>query len=231
MVGVHPPFRRLGFGRRLCERFFLTAQMHGRRWVRFVSTSFGSSIAFHRAVGFVPLHGDAVIDDLPVRRDYAGAGGQRVVFRRGIVHDAPAAEAGAAPGAEMGLKEALTSQVRRERPLRRGRLRRLSRRSRTAGPSRRREAPGGRGSCSRSWDSRWLRSAPFPGGRPWAIPRCTPHRRAGRSGPNAPGWPKTGRRQSVSLTPARSAPATGGLGVPSWPVARGDATDSAGASL
>ena len=112
MIGVHPAFRRLGFGRRLCERFFLTAQMHGRRWVRSVSTSSGPSIAFHCALGFVPLHGDAVIDGLPVRRDHAGAGGQRVIFRRGIVHDAPAAEAGAAPvelGAEMGLKEALTS--------------------------------------------------------------------------------------------------------------------------
>ena len=69
MIGVHPAFRRLGFGRRLCERFFLTAQMHGRRWVRSVSTSSGPSIAFHRALGFVPLHGDAVIDGLPVRRD------------------------------------------------------------------------------------------------------------------------------------------------------------------
>jgi GNAT superfamily N-acetyltransferase len=105
MIGVHPAFRRLGFGRRLCERFFLTAQMHGRRWVRSVSTSFGPSIAFHHALGFVTLRGDAVIDGLPVRRDHAGPGGQRVVFRRGIVHDAPAAEAGAAPG----MKDALTS--------------------------------------------------------------------------------------------------------------------------
>ena len=96
MVGVHPAFRRLGFGRRLCERFFLSAQMHGRRWVRSVSTSSGPAIAFHRALGFVPLSGDAVIDGLPVtvRRDYAGPGGQQVVYRRGIVHDAPAAEAG-----------------------------------------------------------------------------------------------------------------------------------------
>jgi len=112
MVGVHPAFRRLGFGRRLCERFFLTAQMHGRRWVRSVSTSSGPSIAFHRALGFVAVHGVAVIDGVPVRRDYAGAGGQRVVFRRSVVHDAPAAEAGAAPagpGAATELKEALTS--------------------------------------------------------------------------------------------------------------------------
>jgi hypothetical protein len=80
--------------------------------VRSVSTSSCSSIAFHRALGFVPLHGDAVIDGVPVRRDHAGAGGQRVVFRRGVVHDAPAAEAGAVlaePGAAMERKEALTS--------------------------------------------------------------------------------------------------------------------------
>jgi predicted GNAT superfamily acetyltransferase len=112
MIGVHPAFRRLGFGRRLYERFFATAQMSGRRYVRAVSPPTDQSIAFHRALGFAALHGDAVIDGLPVRRDYAGAGGQRVVFRRGIVHDAPAAEAGAAPaepGAEMGLKEALMS--------------------------------------------------------------------------------------------------------------------------
>ena len=112
MVGIHPAFRRLGFGRRLCERFFLTAQMHGRRWVRSASTSSCSSIAFHRALGFVPLDGDAVIDGVPVRRDHAGAGGQRVVLRRGVVHDAPAAQAGAAPaepGAATEVKEALTS--------------------------------------------------------------------------------------------------------------------------
>ena len=50
----------LGFGRRLCERFFVTAQLHGRHWVRSVSTASGPSIAFHRALGFVPLHGEGV---------------------------------------------------------------------------------------------------------------------------------------------------------------------------
>jgi len=112
MVGVHPAFRRLGYGRRLCERFFTAAQMLGRRWVRSASTPSGQSIAFHCAMGFVPLQGDAVSDGLPVRRDRAGSDGRRVVFRRGVGHDAPAAEAGAAagePGAAMGLKEALTS--------------------------------------------------------------------------------------------------------------------------
>jgi GNAT superfamily N-acetyltransferase len=110
MVGVHPAFRRLGFGRRLCERFFTAAQMHGRRWVRSVSTPSSHSVAFHCAMGFVPLRGDAVIDGVPVRRDRAGADGHRVVFRRGVGHDAPAAVADVAavdPGAAMGLMEAL----------------------------------------------------------------------------------------------------------------------------
>ena len=90
MVGVHPGFRCLGFGRRLCERFFVTARMHGRRWVRSVSTPLGQSIAFHRAMGFVPLRGDAVIDGQPVRRDHGSQDGHRVVFRRRVGHDAPA---------------------------------------------------------------------------------------------------------------------------------------------
>jgi len=113
MVGVHPDFRRLGFGRRLYGRFFVAAQMHGRRWVRSVAIqSDGVAIAFHRALGFVPLRGDAVIAGLSVRRDYAGAGGRRVVLRRGVFFDAPAAEPGAAPsepGPGMGLGQALTA--------------------------------------------------------------------------------------------------------------------------
>ena len=107
MVGVHPGFRRLGFGRRLCERFFMTARMHGRGWVRSVSTLSGQSTAFHRALGFVPLHGDMVIDGLPVRRDRVGQDGHRVVFRRRVGHEVPAGEAGA-PGVG-GAEEALTA--------------------------------------------------------------------------------------------------------------------------
>jgi hypothetical protein len=67
--------------------------MHGRRWVRSVSTPSSVSIAFHRALGFVPLGGDAVSDGPAATREHAGSGGQRVVFRRGIVYDAPAGAA------------------------------------------------------------------------------------------------------------------------------------------
>jgi GNAT superfamily N-acetyltransferase len=82
-VGVHPDYRRLGLGRRLYERFFVAAQMHGRRFVRSITAPSNQlSIAFHRGMGFEPLHGDVVVDGVPVWFDYAGAGGHRVVFRR-----------------------------------------------------------------------------------------------------------------------------------------------------
>jgi GNAT superfamily N-acetyltransferase len=85
-IGVHPAYRRLGLGRRLYERFFAAAQMNGRRFVRSItSPSNELSIAFHRRMGFEMLHGDVVIDGVPVWFDYAGAGGHRVVFRRQIV--------------------------------------------------------------------------------------------------------------------------------------------------
>ncbi len=37
VVGVHPGFRRLRLGRRLYGRFFVAAQMQGRRWVRSIT--------------------------------------------------------------------------------------------------------------------------------------------------------------------------------------------------
>ena len=112
MVGVHPAFRRLGFGRRLCERFFATARMNGRGWVRSVSSPSGPSIAFHRAMGFAPLKGDMVIDGRPATRDRGAEEGRRIVFRCGIGHDAPAAGAGAstvAPGVGTGAEGVLTA--------------------------------------------------------------------------------------------------------------------------
>jgi GNAT superfamily N-acetyltransferase len=107
MVGVHPAFRRLGFGRRLYERFFTSAQMHGRRWVRAATApSDQASVAFHLALGFAPLRGDVAVAGLPMQLDHAGEGGQRVVFRRGVVYDAPtaaAADSAIAPGLDEAL--------------------------------------------------------------------------------------------------------------------------------
>jgi GNAT superfamily N-acetyltransferase len=83
LVGVHPEFRRLGLGRRLYERFFAAAGMHGRSWVSSIDApSNGPSIAFHAAMGFLPEPGNGVVDGVPVRLDYAGDRGHRVVFHR-----------------------------------------------------------------------------------------------------------------------------------------------------
>jgi GNAT superfamily N-acetyltransferase len=86
MIGVHPEFRRLGFGRRLCERFFVAAQMNGRRYVRAVSPASRRSVAFHLAMGFTPLCGETDSDSMAEGQQPIGIGGD-IVFRRGIAHD------------------------------------------------------------------------------------------------------------------------------------------------
>jgi GNAT superfamily N-acetyltransferase len=91
-IGVHPDFRRLGFGRRLYERFFVTAQMGGRRYVRALSPPTDQSIAFHRAMGFAALGGAGAVGDLSTRQDAAGTGVSPIVFVRRIVYDTPAFE-------------------------------------------------------------------------------------------------------------------------------------------
>ena len=98
VVGVHPDYRRLGLGRRLYERFLIAARMHGRDWVRSIALPDDRvSIAFHRSLGFEPLRGDVVIDDVPVWLDYAGEGGHRIVFRRRA-----AGPAAVVPGGRVG---------------------------------------------------------------------------------------------------------------------------------
>jgi len=66
--------------------------MHRRRWVRSITAPSNElSVAFHRGMGFEPLHGDVLVDGLAVWLDYAGAGGHRVVFRRAVMPEgAPA---------------------------------------------------------------------------------------------------------------------------------------------
>jgi ribosomal protein S18 acetylase RimI-like enzyme len=73
-VGVAPDQRGSGLGRDLYERFFATAQEHGRTTVHCVtSTTNEDSIAFHKALGFE-------IDR--VAKDYDGPGEDRVLFVR-----------------------------------------------------------------------------------------------------------------------------------------------------
>lgn len=90
-IGVAPDLRRLGLGRRLYERFFAAAQMHGRTSVRAILLpSDREAIAFHHAMGFVAQPGDVVLDGVPVSLDYVGRGGHRVVLRRPVGPEATA---------------------------------------------------------------------------------------------------------------------------------------------
>jgi predicted GNAT superfamily acetyltransferase len=75
MIGVYPEFRRLGFARRLYQRFFVAAQINGRRYVRAVSPDSTQSVAFHLAMGFTPIHSEPAIDSLS----------HCIAFRRGII--------------------------------------------------------------------------------------------------------------------------------------------------
>jgi GNAT superfamily N-acetyltransferase len=106
MIGVHPAFRRLGFGRRLYERFFVTAQMGGRRYVRVVSPPSDQSIDFHRAMGFAALSGSGAAGGPPTRPDPGGTAVPPVVFVRRIVHDAPDLEANRAAKAAVTASDA-----------------------------------------------------------------------------------------------------------------------------
>jgi GNAT superfamily N-acetyltransferase len=89
LVGARPDFRRLGFGRRLYERYFAAARIHGRVGVCSITAPGNRvSIAFHLRVGFVLERGDGVVDGVPVRLDYAGEGGHRAAFHRRVAPDA-----------------------------------------------------------------------------------------------------------------------------------------------
>lgn len=82
-VGVDPAAKGRGIGRMLYERFFAAVGAIGCIEVRCVTSPVNrASIAFHRAMGFELLPGDAEVDGVAVTRDYDGPGGDRVRFRR-----------------------------------------------------------------------------------------------------------------------------------------------------
>jgi ribosomal protein S18 acetylase RimI-like enzyme len=88
LAGVHPQFRRLGFGRRLYERFFAGALMHQRRFARAVApASDPGAMAFHRAMGFVQME-RAAGDYLIAGSELIGSGEPYVVFVRAVSHQA-----------------------------------------------------------------------------------------------------------------------------------------------
>jgi ribosomal protein S18 acetylase RimI-like enzyme len=83
-VGVRSAYRRRGLARRLYEHFIDYAKAEGCTEIRAItSPANGDSIAFHRALG-MELLGEPDEQGVPVIRDYAGPGRDRVVFRRAI---------------------------------------------------------------------------------------------------------------------------------------------------
>jgi len=82
-VGIDPAVRGGGVGRALYERFFKAALRLGCSEVQCVTAPVNrKSIAFHRALGFEFLPGDAESDGVPYSTDYDGRGASRVRFRK-----------------------------------------------------------------------------------------------------------------------------------------------------
>src|SRR5437773_4100249 len=80
-VGVHPDYRKHGVAKRLYEQFSDVSRRAGRRFVKCVtSPANSSSLAFHRAIGFLPDDADWPDDGLPIHRNYDGPGEDRVLL-------------------------------------------------------------------------------------------------------------------------------------------------------
>jgi GNAT superfamily N-acetyltransferase len=84
LVAVRPSHRHLGLGRQLYGHFTSVAVSRGCRQLRAITTPHNAgSIRFHRSLGF-HLEGAPNADGVPVVRDYAGPGADRVVFRKSL---------------------------------------------------------------------------------------------------------------------------------------------------
>ncbi|MCJ7432155.1 MAG: GNAT family N-acetyltransferase [Anaerolineales bacterium] len=80
-VGVHPQYRKRGFGRELYEHFFIVMHQHQHRVVRCVTSPINTgSIAFHTRMGFQIVPQDTQKDGIPYCADYDGLGEHRVLF-------------------------------------------------------------------------------------------------------------------------------------------------------
>lgn len=85
LVGVQPGRRQRGLARWLYEAFFEEVRGRGCTTVSCVtSPGNGASISFHRHMGFEP-EGEGNSGGLPVIRDYAGPGEDRVLLRRTLL--------------------------------------------------------------------------------------------------------------------------------------------------
>ena len=80
LVAVRAPYRRQGYARQLYLHFMTAARAHGCQRLKAITTPGNrTSIAFHRSLG-MELQGQPNGDGIPVVRDYAGLGEDRVVM-------------------------------------------------------------------------------------------------------------------------------------------------------
>lgn len=84
-VGIDPATRGSGLGRTLYQRFFDAARTLGCTEVQCVTSPANTtSIAFHKAMGFECLPGNAERDGVPYFTDYDGPGASRVLLKKCI---------------------------------------------------------------------------------------------------------------------------------------------------
>ena len=84
-MGVHPDFRKKGFGKTLYERFFDVCRKQGRTVIRACTSPVNiGSVAFHQKIGFKVESGNDTINGIPVTRDYNRAGDHKVLFTKFI---------------------------------------------------------------------------------------------------------------------------------------------------
>lgn len=84
LVGVRNHYRRRGLARQLYEHFMACASTRGCTHLKAITTPGNDdSILFHRALG-MEMTGELGSHGVPVIRDYAGPGQDRVVFRKSL---------------------------------------------------------------------------------------------------------------------------------------------------
>lgn len=80
-VGVHPEYRKKGYGRTLYRHFFDKVTEKGCRRVYCITSPVNQvSVAYHTRLGFQMMEGDFKIDGTPVYQNYDGPGEDRVLF-------------------------------------------------------------------------------------------------------------------------------------------------------
>lgn len=80
-TGVHPEYRKRGFGERLYQTFFDVVKQKGCDVVYLVTSPVNkNSIAFHTHIGFQIEDGNCNVDGVAVNTNYDGPGEDRVVL-------------------------------------------------------------------------------------------------------------------------------------------------------